>query len=49
MFPSYYVFFTRHFLFLFVSMPARRKNYDNDDIFLDMLHLASAVANTKIR
>ena len=32
-----------------VSGPARRKNYDNNDITLDMLHRASVVANTKIR
>ena len=32
-----------------MSGPARRKNYDNNDITLDMLHRASVVANTKIR
>ena len=32
-----------------VSGPVRGKNYDNNDISLEMLHRASVVANTKIR
>ena len=32
-----------------VSGPAKRKNYDNNDITLDLLHRASVVANTRIR
>ena len=32
-----------------VSGPGSRRNYDNVDITLDMLHRASVVANTKIR
>ena len=32
-----------------VSGPMSRKNYENNDITLDMLHRASVVASTKIR
>jgi len=32
-----------------VSGPMSRKNYENNDITLDMLHRASVVANTRIR
>ena len=32
-----------------VSGPMNRKNYDNNDITLDLLHRASVVANTRIR